>query len=303
MNMVIVVLMICYALTLPSPMASAQTVATGHYVPLAASGLKSGILPTRPGLIYQNSTLFYHTSSFRDDDGNEIGGADEVNVWANRNGLLWMTGLKVLGADYGAALAVPIANLAPNPVVVEGETLSTGIGIGDISLGPLRLGWHWPDLHVQSGYSIFVPTGRFKLNASDNTGKGFWTHMLHTGVTWMPKGERPWHVSLMTRYEMHSNQKDRDLVPGHTLTLDMGLGKKITDTMDLGLVGYFYRQMTATTGSDAINPLKYRSYGIGAEIQYVIAKKFPAKVRLGHDFEARNLSQGLFAILEFNFPL
>jgi len=280
-----------------------QTVVTGHYQPLFASGLKSGILPTRPGFIYQNATLFYHTSSFRDNNGNEVRGVDELNIWANRNGLLWMTGKNIFGADYGAALAIPISNLAPNPVVVDGETLSTGVGLGDIAVAPMVLGWHWADYHLQTGYTLFLPVGRFNLGASDNTGKGFWTHMLHLGGTWMPAGPRPWHASLMTRLELHSNQKDRDLRPGSTLTLEMGLGKKITDTIDIGLIGHMWRQITDTTGQDAVGNLKYSSFGIGGEIQYVIAKRFPAKLRLGTDFEARNVSQGPFLIVEFSFPL
>jgi hypothetical protein len=91
--------------------------------------------------------------------------------------------------------------------------------------------------------------------------------------------------------------------PGDTLTLEFGLGKKISDTIDVGVVAHTYRQVTGTTGRDAVNPLKYRSNGIGAEIQYLIADKFPAKARAGYDFEARNLSQGPWVVLEFNFPL
>ena len=64
-----------------------------------------------------------------------------------------------------------------------------------------------------------------------------------------------------------------------------------------------WRQISDTTGQDALGNLKYSSYGIGREIQYVIAKKIPAKLRLGNYFEARNVSQGPFLIIEFNFPL
>jgi hypothetical protein len=165
----------------------AQTVVTGHYQPLFASGLKSGILPTRPGLIYQNSTLFYHTTSFRDDNGNEVGGVDELNIWANRNTLLWVSGQKILGADYAAAVAVPVANLAPNPVVVGGQTLETGVGFTDIAALPVLLGWHWTDFHVQSGYTVFLPVGKFTWGPATTRAKG----SGRTCSTWGARGCPP----------------------------------------------------------------------------------------------------------------
>ena len=90
--------------------------------------------------------------------------------------------------------------------------------------------------------------------------------------------------------------------PEDTLTLEFGLGKKITDTIDVGVVAHTYRQVTGTTGADAVNPLKCRSHGVGGEIQYLIANKYPAKARAGYDFEARNFSQGPWVALEFNPP-
>jgi hypothetical protein len=290
------------AVALAATSARAQTVVTGHYQPLFASGLKSGIFPQKRGIILQNSTLFYHATDFRDGDGNKVPDIDELNIWANRIGAVLVPGLKIAGADYGFALAIPLANLAPNPVVVGGVTLDTGIGIGDIAVAPMILGWHLTNVHIQGGYTIFIPVGRFSQGASNNVGKGFWTHMLNAGVTWMPAVDRPWHASVMTRYEIHSSQEGLDLTPGHTLTVEFGVGKKISNSVDIGLVGHLWRQTTDTAGTDAIDPQKYESYGIGAEVQYVIAKKFPMKVRAGADFEARNVSQGIFVVAEFNFP-
>lgn len=161
---------------------SGQTVVTGHYVLLASSGLKSGIMPTRPGFIYQNSTILFHTTTFRDDNGDKPSGVDEANIWANRNTLLWVSGRKILGADHAAGVAAPIANLAPHPVVVGGRTLETGVGFTDIPVVPIILGWHWTDIHLQGGYTAFLPVGKFTLGASDNTGRGFWTHMFNLGA-------------------------------------------------------------------------------------------------------------------------
>lgn len=282
--------------------ASAQTVVTGHNQPMFAAGLKSGVLPTRVGPIFRNSTIFYHSADFRDNEGNIVPGENELNIWANRFALIWLPGIKIARADYATALAVSIANLAPIPAVVQGQTQETGFGFGDLIWSPATLGWHWTNVHMQFAYTLFMPTGRFELGAPDNTGKGFFTNMLHLAVTWMPKVARPWHASLMTRYEIHTNQRGRDLRPGDTLTLELGVGKKVAETVDVGVIAHLWRQVTKTTGRDAMDPLKYRSYGLGAEVVYVIAKRFPAKARVGGDFGARNVSQGPWVIVEFNFP-
>jgi hypothetical protein len=189
---------------------------------------------------------------------------------------LVLTNVRIYTVNEARPWAQAVANLAPHPVVVAGATYDTGFGIGDIAVSPAILGWHWRDFHVQGGYYAFLPTGKFNLGASDNVGKGFWTHMFALGWTWMPAEDRPWHASLMTRYEVHSNQKDRDVTPGDTLTLELGLGKKVSDTIEAGVVGHIYRQVTGTTDCDAVNPLKYRSNGIGAEIQYLIANRLLA---------------------------
>ena len=294
---------VCLALLLAASPARAQTVLTGHYQPLFASGLNSGILPTRTGPIYQNSTLFYNSTTLRDRNGGDVTSFDEINIWANRNTLLWITKAKVLGADYAAGIALPFANLAPNAVVVDNEELTTDPGLTDVPLVPIALGWHWTDWHLKAGYTLFLPVGRFELGGSNNTGKGFWTHMFDVAFTWRLPVERPWSVSLMTRYEIHSNQDGRDVRPGDTLTLEWGVGKQVGKRTTVGVVGHQWRQVTDTTGADATDPQRFRSNGLGLEVGYPLSKRFFAKARVGHDFGARNVSEGPFVILEFNFPL
>lgn len=278
-------------------------VVTGHYQPLFGAGLKSGVMTTREGFIYQNGSLFYNTRDFRDGDGNQIGQNTELNVWAMRNALVWIPGVKLAGADYGTAIIVPLSNLDPNPIFVDGQPRDAGIGIGDIAISPIMLGWHWTQMHAQLGYLLFTPSGRFSEGAADNTGKGFWTHMPYFGLTWMPPGDHSWHVSLMTRYEMHSRQEGLDLRPGDTLTLEFGVGKKVTDSLELGVIAHRYMQVTGASGADVTSDQRYSSFGAGIEAGYPIAGKVPTKLRVGTDFGAKNISQGLWVMLEFNFLL
>ena len=283
--------------------AEGQTLVTGHYQPLFAGGLKSGVLLPRPGVVIQNGTLFYHAGTFSDDDGNAIEDAAELNIIATRFAGLWVTGAKLFGADYAVALAVPIANLAPNPVFIEGQPLETGgLGLSDIALNPFRLGWHWTAAHAQFDYTVFLPVGRFEQGANDNVGKGFWTHMLTAAGTWMPPAENPWHVSLQARYEIHSTIRDSDLRPGTTLTLEWGFGKRLSQAVDLGLVASFWGQVTDASGEDATPPLlKYRIFTLGAEFQWRVSPKFLFKARPAADLVSKNGSEGPVLVVEFSY--
>lgn len=283
--------------------ASAQTLVTGHYQALVAGGLKSGVLLPRPGVVVQNGWWFYNARTFTDNDGDVIPTDAELNIIATRVVGLWQTGVKILGADYAAALALPFANLAPNPVFVLGQPLKTGgLGVGDIAFNPLRLGWHWTAFHAQFDYTLFLPVGRFEQGASDNVGKGFWTHMLTAAGTWMPPADNPWHVSLQTRYEMHSTVRDSDLRPGTTLTLEFGAGKRLSPKVDLGLVAFYWGQITDASGEDATPPLlKYRIAGIGAELQWRISRLFLLKFRPAFDVASVNASEGPAFLVEFSY--
>jgi len=52
------------------PCAHGQAVVTGHYIPGFAGGLDSGILPPVSGFYLQNSTYYYHATTFRDSESN-----------------------------------------------------------------------------------------------------------------------------------------------------------------------------------------------------------------------------------------
>jgi hypothetical protein len=144
--------------------------------------------------------------------------------------------------------------------------------------------------------------GCHERGAFDNTGKGFWSHTLKLGGTDMSHENRPWNVSLTTRYEIHSKQGGRDPTPWQTLTLELGLGRKVSERDRLGVVGHHWRQTTDVSGAAATDIGRYRLPGLAAEIQFPLWRSISGKTRVGSDFGARFVSQGPFAILELNSP-
>jgi len=197
---------------------------------------------------------------------------------------------------------VPISNFAPNVMVVEGEAIQGALGFGDVALQPAALGWTKGNVHLQAGYIVFTPTGRFNLGASDNIGKGFWTHMLNGGATWVQPAALPCSVSAFARYELHSKQEGRDLRPGDTFTLEWGIGKRLDERFELGLVGFHYAQVTDASGADAPDVVRYRLTGVGGELQIRVPPAL-IKTRGVFDVAVRNAAQGFGFVFELVVPL
>jgi len=289
------------ALLIALPVA-AQTVVTGHYVPSYSGGLKTALMPP-PGWTLLNGTLVFAATDLRDADGKLVKGVDEFNIIANRTGLIWATERPVVaGARFAAGVVVPFANFAPNVVIIEGQPVEGSLGLGDIALQPVSLGWTKSNVHLQAAYIVFTRTGRFTPGASDNIGKGFWTHMLNAGATWVQPGALPWSVSAFARYELHTKQEGRDLRPGDTFTLEWGVGRRINERFELGVIGFHYAQVTDASGADASDVVRYRITGVGGEAQIRIPPAL-IKARGVFDVAARNAMQGFGFVFEVVVPL
>lgn len=125
--------------------------------------------------------------------------------------------------------------------------------------------------------------------------------MLTAAGTWLSAGTKPWHISTSTRYEIHSKQKGRDIRPGDTFTIEWGVGKKITRKLELGVIGFFWRQATDITGSDSKLELKYKADGIGVEVIYPFGKIL-FRARTVFDVKVNITSEGTALIVEFTVP-
>ena len=152
-----------------------------------------------PGFDLDNATYYYHADTFRDENGDRLPFNVELNVIANRTSALWVSAWTLLHATYGAGIAFPVSNFAPNPISIEGESADGSLGLGDIAVQPFIFGWHFRQFHYLASFTLFTPTGRFKQGATNNTGKGFWTNMLSAGATWVSPDSAPWSISAIRR--------------------------------------------------------------------------------------------------------
>ena len=250
------------AAALAAWLAAGNAWADGHYTP-GVEGLQGASVPG-PGVYYLGYLVNYDIDSLRAPGSSaDIPGRNTGTVTALANRVVWMTGHKLLGADYGMETIVPVMRTSltfNTPSISDSRS-----GVGDVYLGPLVLGWHGPQ------WDAVAAAGLWLDNASDSypasPGKGFKSTMLTGGVTYYFDGAKTISGSALARYEFNG-KKDGGFRPGQQLTLEWGLGKSF-GSFSAGAVGYSQWQTSNDKGPGASDD-RARRYALGAELVYPV---------------------------------
>ncbi len=217
--------------------------------------------------------------------------------YLNEPRLIWITNLKLLGADYGMALIVPFgyvkneystpAQFVPTfpPVILPPSHFTLDrFGLGDVEFEPLLLGWHFKHFDFTAGYGIWAPTGDFDANTTANIGLGCWSHMITAGATWYPDDARSWAVSVLNHYEINQEQEQTGVTYPQVFTMEWGVSKSVFRNVDIGIVGYWSEQLTDYNGGPVSSPSD--SFAIGPEISASFPKLgLAASLRYLHAFQ------------------
>lgn len=79
---------------------------TGHYVN-GVEGIKASTLPP-PGFYYRMYNVYYDADEIMDEDGDALDVGLDVHVYALVNRFVWISDIKMLGADFGADVIIPL---------------------------------------------------------------------------------------------------------------------------------------------------------------------------------------------------
>jgi len=270
---------VAVVLTLP-----AIVQAQNHY-PAGAEGIKAATLPP-PGVYFRDYNFVYWADEFP-------GGPPDFDVFAYVNAprVIWMTDVKILGANYGMDVIVPFGY---TKLEVGGFEDST-FGLGDIQVEPLLLGWHTKQCDFALAYAIWMPTGDSAAPPTADLGKGFWSHMFTVGATWYADEAKTWSISVLNRYEIHTESDDIPVTPGDTATVEFGIAKMLKPGMDVGLVGYWQGQVTDDSAAGfSADPTQHdRVTALGPEITAVWPKLGALfSLRYLREFDAKDRPEG-----------
>jgi hypothetical protein len=266
---------------------------SGHY-PSGSEGIKAASLPP-PGFYLRDYNMFYYADRFP-------GGPPDFRALAYINAprAIYMTDFNILGANYGLDLLIPFYYGDVRFNTPAGRVSDSTWAMGDLQFAPLLLGWHFDQFDIGAGYAFWAPTGdydRHGTRPSRLLAKGFWSHMLTAGATWYPDQAKTWSVSALNRYEIHMEGRRTDpgtgqefkFTPGDTYTLEMGIAKGLTKTIEVGLAGYYQQQVTHHSPRGPRDQV----VALGPEISTVCPKLgLFTSLRYLHEFAAHQRPEG-----------
>ena len=276
MRKAVSIAMLLGALSLPAT-ASAQL--AGEHA-LVAFGLKAASQPP-PGVFLAPLWFNWNVNDIVGRDGGKI----PVDLTVNSVALFgWLvTPKKLLGGTYGIEFVVPFVSNALELPRLGYET-GVGLGLGDIYLMPVNLGWHLPRADFLAGLAVYFPTGTYTPNANDNHGMGMWSFELSGGSTLYFDKAQMFHFSALGYYEMHSGKEDQDLSVGSILTVEGGLGATfLKGAVSAGVAYGASWKMTDDSGDDfpsVVLPGRNHIYTLGPEVSLVGFYKPPWMISL-----------------------
>ncbi|MFG4000840.1 SphA family protein [Flavobacterium aquidurense] len=249
----------------------------GHI--LGAMGLQSGTQTPENTLSVYVPGYFYTASSLRNADGDKSIANPDLTMSITGAGASYVSDFKILGANYGATILLAFA-----ANTIQGNSVDTrnSLAFTDTYIQPLQLGWHNKRADFVFSYQMYLPTGKFDVGASDNSGLGMFMNEFSAGTTLFFNDKKTFHFSALFSYEINGKKKDTDIKTGDILSVEGGLGKTFyvmdgtnpvpKSILNAGLIYYLQYKVTndkiPVPVIGTIETDKDRIGGIGAEVNY-----------------------------------
>ena len=227
----------------------------GQWIP-GQVGLNAGIMPD-PGFSVINITMNYSATRLNAADGNALPIQGSYNVWAVENFLYYVPKFKLLGGNFGLAVAQPTFANGSGTLPQFGLSFG-GFGLADTFVQPATLGWNTKRVAFYTAYAFFAPTGRYSPGASNNIGSGYWGNHWLTGTTLYLTKNQGTSLNLFTDWEFHRSRQvvgNNRVTPGQAFTTEWGLGQILPLKHDmsalaqLGGIGYDQWQVSNNSGT------------------------------------------------------
>jgi hypothetical protein len=219
---------------------------------IGAEDFMTGALPPS-GFYYLNYLTYYSAGTLKDNDGNKVPGKFSMDALADINRFVYITKAKILGADYGVQLIVPLANLNLSITTPGGPMSDTRYGIADIVVTPVILGWHTKNFHWVFAIDTFLPTGPYDKTKIVNVGRNYYSTELAFAFTYLSDIGIEFSSKLM--YDINFRNTATDYTSGNEFHMDAILGYHLGKQWKLGVNAYYYKQLTDdTVGSEYTGP-------------------------------------------------
>lgn len=268
------------ALAVAAPARATEAVAQ---YPDGAEGIMAGAVPP-PGTYFLNYLTHYTAHRVNDGDGDQLPVNFRLNATAEVARLLYVSEYRILGGNWGAHILVPVVNLDYD----LGPFSVRQFGLGDITVDPFILSWHWPNFHLVTALDIYLPTGRYDRTKPLNIGANHWGFEPVVAGTYL--SDSGFEASAKLMYAFNTRNTDTDYRSGQAFHTDFFTGQH-WGAWTAGLGGYWFKQTTGDRrgGTDIGN--RGQAFALGPALQY----DFGGISLIGkwqHEFVSENRPQG-----------
>lgn len=272
----------------------------GHKRP-GTVGLDAGRQPG-PGLYVGNRFAYFDATTLRDRDGERIAPPGfDVDAFFNAFGVAGVLRLNN-GLYLVSAIALPLAALS----IEGGEPRATvdRMGLGDIFVQPIGLGWRWDRFDLVGSYAFYAPTRQFSRSG---LAAPQWSHQFSVGGTFYFGDDNRGRVSALSSYDLYQQKIGIDVTRGDSIQIQFGIGGSVFDRLDVGLAGYGLWQVRDDEGSalpELLAGRREQVYGLGPEVG-VPLPKLGAKLGLRYvrDFAVRGRPEGQLVVVDLSLRL
>lgn len=257
-----------------SMVAIAQEVKVSAY---QAGAYQPGLLNLRdlatlgaPGLIFIDYNYWNNSTAYYDQFGDEVSNIDinrhelsisldlnpQVSGYTNVPVIFYASKLKIAGGRYMASVN-PVflgSNYRMNIHLDETDESVTSsgnaAGMGDLAIMPLGLGWSFNNkIDLSFFYTFYAPTGKYETGATDNVGRGYWTHQIQL-PTYFYLMEKATALLVMPTYEVNGTVKDADVRAGSRFTIEYGISQYLNSWLELEVLNGHNWQVSDDAGTD-----------------------------------------------------
>ena len=271
--------------------------ASSHYLPGAVGDIFLAV-PPEPGLQAANM-LWYQTGNTDVAliDGQLTLGID-LDLFLNLTSLTYTFDTPVLGGLYTVGVAIPFGQAELDGALVGPFGGSFGFSddsfdLSDIAFIPVQLSWSSGLWSFKLWESIVAPTGGYDTSGSDlaNLGRNYWSFDTVAAVTWF-NPDSGTEVSIAPGVMVNTENTATDYKTGTEFHMDFVANQFVSESLAVGLRGYYYKQLNGDSGSGAVlGDFKSESFGIGPGFVWIPKSgggRFTVLGKWMHDFSAEN---------------
>jgi len=220
----------------------------------------------------------------------------------------------VLGAQLSLSVAAVLGRAkvgidstlsGPGGGTLTGSRSDTVEGIGDL-YPSASLKWNRGNHNYLAYTMAGVPVGAYSTDRLANLGTNHWSWDAGGGYTYLDS-KKGHEFSAVLGFTYNFENPDTNYQNGVSSHVDWAASQFFSEQLHVGLVGYFYQQVSGDSGSGAVlGDFKSRVYAIGPQVGYFFpigARKWYVNLKGYYEFDAANRPEGWTAWLTLAIPL